>query len=496
MTHATAFAWSGSIIFGLAVARTMTRATITRARAAGFEMLWQKTERSASCPKNREVTFSAELRNRSSEVLVLDPISPLSAPELSVRVEPQTAVLPPHSSLTVHVTIRPLRVGVHGIQGLSVVVRDDTAAYEAQLTFANTIVIEVTPQMWTLAKLPVRGGRGRYRAPAERTRPLSGESLELRELRERQSGDPLRKIAWKASARRGILLVRDDEREQHNVVHFVLDASVELWAGRMGETALDDQIDRVASAIRSSLRRGDRVGLTVVASRVLASIEPDLGTAHERKLMSALVHAATTRDSDRSGLDAGDVAAIILEHLRPIDPSGTKHLTPVDLDAIARLAQRHLHRAPLSQPPEPFAPTPNERLLRRYLAAYGLPSVGRTTTDRDSTDREVLELLRRLLTTRPDRIVVCSPWPSPRLFEGLLQLQRRLRTARVTLDWSVTDNMAGLPHPVNVAGKVVEQALEWHANVAQEKGALSLRRLGIRNPTHYRVSQPSPPSSE
>lgn len=492
----TPFAWSGSILIGLAFARTMTRASIARARAAGFEMLWQRTDRSASCTKNQEVTFLAELRNRSKELLVLDPISPLCAPELNVRVEPNQAVVPPHGSLTIQVQVRPLRVGIHGIQGLTVVVRDDNAAFEAQLTFANPVVIEATPQIHGLTKLPLRGGRGRYRAPAEKTRPLSGESLEFRELRHLVSGDALRKIAWKASARRGTLLVRDDEREQHNVVHFILDASVELWAGRLGEAALDEQIDRLASTIHGAMRRGDRVGLTVVAARVLAAFEPDLGIAHERKLMSALVHATTTRDADRSGLDVNDVAAIILEHLRPIEPVLTKRLTPVDVDAIARLAQRHIHRAPFSAAPEPAAASANERQLRRYLAAYGLPSVSRTTTDRDSTDRELLELIRRLIATRPDRIIVCSPWPTPRLFDGIQQLQRRLRKARITLDWSVTNTMAGLPTPIGTSGLVVEQALKWHATTEHEKGAVALSKLGIHGPQLYRPPPLTSPTSE
>jgi hypothetical protein len=224
--------------------------------------------------------------------------------------------------------------------------------------------------------------------------------------------------------------------------------------------------------------------LTIIGSRVLASFEPDLGSVHERKLVSALLHASTTRDSDRSGLDVNDITAIVLEHLRPIDPQGIKNLTPENVDAVSRLAQRHLPRAPLAHPPEILAPTPNERLLRRYLAAYGLPSIGRTTTDRDATDRELIETIRRLIATRPDRIVIYSPWPSPRLRDGLWLLRRRLRNARIVLDWSVTNDMAGLPSSVDVKGKAVEQVLEWHADAARDKGARALRKLGIRTPIY------------
>ena len=62
-------------------------------------------------------------------------------------------------------------------------------------------------------------------ADAGRPGPLSGDGYELRELRDHQPGDPFKRIAWKASARHGTLLVRDHEREERDVVWLLLDAS-------------------------------------------------------------------------------------------------------------------------------------------------------------------------------------------------------------------------------------------------------------------------------
>lgn len=472
--------WAGAIVVGLAATRMLTRTTIARARAAGFEMLWQQAERTAVAHRLQPFTLTAELRNRSGEILVLEHIAPLAPAELEVRIQPSRAVMPPHSSLTLKVQVTPLRVGFHGLQGMTVVVRDDGAAFEAQLTFANCIVIETRPQILAWSRLGHPGGRGRNLAAATKTRPIAGESVELRELRELQRGDALRKIAWKASARRGRLLVRDDEQEQHSVLYFVLDASVELWAGVVGKSALDEQIDGLASVMKTSLRRGNRVGLAIVGSRTLALVEPGQGRAQEGKLLAALIQAATTRDSDRSLYDEQDIGAMILEQLRPIDPKATKQFSPLDLDAIARLAHRHLSHAPLAPPPEPQAPTIRERTLRQYLAAFGLPSPARTTTDRDATDRELLATVRTLLTSRPDRIVFYSPYPSARLIEGLVSLKRRLQKARIELGWTPTDTMLGLPAPRGSAGAIIVQAMAWHRQADRDKGELALAKIGIR----------------
>ena len=81
-------------------------------------------------------------------------------------------------------------------------------------------------------------------------------------------GDPFKRIAWKASARRGKLVVREMERDQRDVVWLVVDASVELWAGEPGHAPLDHAVEEIASVAARHLARGDRVGLVVTASRM------------------------------------------------------------------------------------------------------------------------------------------------------------------------------------------------------------------------------------
>src|SRR6185436_10676528 len=115
--------------------------------------------------------------------------------------------------------------------------------FEIPLTFANPFGIDVMPAPYRVFLRNARGGRSRTRAEAERPGPFSGDGYELREIREHRAEDPLKRIAWKASARRGKLMVRDHEQEERDVVWLVVDASVELWAGLHGGSPLDHAID-------------------------------------------------------------------------------------------------------------------------------------------------------------------------------------------------------------------------------------------------------------
>src|SRR5262249_15426401 len=167
-----------------------------------------------------------------------------------------------------------------------------------------------------------RGGRSHLVASSGRPGRTRGEGSDLRELREHQPGDPFRRIAWKASAKRGQLLVRDFEREERDVVWAVLEASVELWAGPLGRAAMDLAIDVVAAVCTRHLSRGDRVGLYITAPGLKAVIPPDHGPAHGNKIAHALTVGCGTYDAHRSELDDSDVAVRVLEHLRPLDSRG------------------------------------------------------------------------------------------------------------------------------------------------------------------------------
>jgi hypothetical protein len=327
-----------------------------------------------------------------------------------------------------------------------------------------------------------RGGRSRRSAPQGRPGALAGDGDSLRELREHLPGDPFRRIAWKASARCGQLLVREHEREERDVVWVLLDASIELWSGAPGTAPLDAAIDEAATVIGRHLQRGDFVGLAVVGARTLSYIEPATGPAHAMRLTAALAHAPQCLEPERSGLDEADVAHRVLEHLRPLDPRAAANVRPDELDRIARRADRvAAQRAPFRAVTVPAA-TRRERSLRRYLAAFGLGSPARVEPDRPRTDVELARLLVKLgrEKRRPSLVYLWSPPPDPAtrpaLERGLSNLPRKrfeLRWMSMRLDAGIAGGPSGVPH-------VVAETVSLRARAALRRGEQALRRLGVR----------------
>ncbi|MCC6213893.1 MAG: DUF58 domain-containing protein [Polyangiaceae bacterium] len=478
--EAAIVAWGGALVVGLAIARAVTHLSVARIRSAGFEMLWRNEPKSRVVARGETVELAAEIRNRDSRAARFVALRVVASPEVLVEVEPREGEVAAQGRLAATVRVTPLRVGRQGLHGLSLEVQGAPGLFEVPLTFANPLGLEVRPAPAGVARRSARGGRSRRSAEVGRAGAVAGDGDELRELREHRAGDPFKRIAWKASARRGVLLVREFEREEREVVWLVLDASVELWSGAPGRAPLDLAIDEVALVAQRHLARGDRVGLLIVAARVLAEVRPDRGPAQGARIDAALALAAGTLDHDRCDLDEAEVAQRVVEHMRPLDPEAAHRLSPTDLDRVARRADRVRARAVFGSS-EIVGATPRDRTLRRYLAAFGLTAPPRQEPERPRTDPLLAEALARLARERPKPSVIFVWSPPAELGERpALEAALRARSRRVALHWiPMTQAHAAAPGASDVA-TAASEAVALRARVAEARGGRALAALGVR----------------
>lgn len=479
--EAAIVAWGGALLVGLAVARAVTHLSVARVRSAGFEMLWRSEPRVRRVARGEVLELEAEVRNRDTRAARYVGLRAVASPNLEVSIEPPEGEVPAGGRLRALVKVRANRVGRHGLYGLSLEVQGSPGLFEVPLTFANPFGVEVMPRAFALAMRSPRGGRSRMVAAEGRPGPLSGDGMELRELREHRPGDPFKRVAWKASARRGQLMVRDYEREERDVVWLLLDASIELWSGPVGKAPLDLAVDEVAAVAQRHLARGDRVGLGILGARRLAWIRPDRGPTHGIALLGALAHATGTLDADRSDLDEVDVALRVLEHMRPLDPAAAHRVRPSDLDRVARRAERVRPRSPFPGA-EVYAETSRERTLRSYLAAFGMASPARLEAERPRTDGRIAQALERVTRDRPvaSAVYLWSPAPDlgsrPEIMRALGKFPRR----SCDLRWVTMRLEPSIPRSGPPLAEAVADAVAIRALVAQERGEHELRRQGIR----------------
>jgi len=136
-----------------------------------------------------------------------------------------------------------------------------------------------------------------------------GSGLELRELRDYVPGDPLKSVAWRATARRRRPLVRAFEEETIRRIQIVLDIGPTMRAGTPGGTALDRGIDLAAALCRHLGR--EKVGLTTYDHRIYGHFPARAGIAHLQHRLGHLLELYRVVDADLTEVCDAEVTALV-----------------------------------------------------------------------------------------------------------------------------------------------------------------------------------------
>ncbi len=114
-----------------------------------------------------------------------------------------------------------------------------------------------------------------------------GIGTEFYSIREYMPGDSMRRINWKASARKGELLVNEYEGENSGDAIIVLDANEESLTGTERSNTFKAGVRAALSISASMLRQRNRVGLVVLGD-YLTWLYPEFGKRQLYRMMEAL----------------------------------------------------------------------------------------------------------------------------------------------------------------------------------------------------------------
>jgi uncharacterized protein (DUF58 family) len=113
-----------------------------------------------------------------------------------------------------------------------------------------------------------------------------GEGIEFADLRRWSPGDPVRRVNWRASARRGELWMNESHPERNIDVILFVDAFAE--ARRGADSTLDLAARATAAIADAYVSRRDRVGL-ISFGGILRWLAPELGTTQLYRVVDALL---------------------------------------------------------------------------------------------------------------------------------------------------------------------------------------------------------------
>jgi uncharacterized protein (DUF58 family) len=311
-----------------------------RASAPAFTLRRIAPERYALA---RADAFAYEIENRGDVALRCGIIEAPVA-KLAIATGGVTAVVAPRSRAWVEIGFVPRERGRTALA-------DSYAWYETLAGLVRHRVridgaqpIRILPDLAALENANDLAVRARTIDAGLRRLRRRGTGTEFESLREYSAGDAFRDIDWKATARRGRVMVAQYEVERSQQVIVAIDAG-RLMAARLGDRRKLDYAVGAALGIAGLARHAaDRVGVHAFAATTLAAVRPAAGPAAAAAIVEALADVEPQLDEsdyERAALELQRTyrkRSLIVVFTDLFDPVASSSV----LASLGLLVRRHL----------------------------------------------------------------------------------------------------------------------------------------------------------
>ena len=202
----------------------------------------------------------------------------------------------PRQSLTL--PLLPARWGAYSLWTVHLRAFDDFRLRRFEARVRADVVVRVYPSTERLRTLirPLRT----HVYPGSRVAAQKGEGIEFADLRPYVSGDRVRSVNWRASARRGELWVNQRHPERNVDVVLLLDTFAQ--AGPAGEGTLEQMVRGASSLASAWLRDRDRIGV-IAFGGTLRWLEVGAGPLHAYRLIDAFLDTQVVFSYAWKGVD-------------------------------------------------------------------------------------------------------------------------------------------------------------------------------------------------
>ena len=323
----------------------------------------------------QEVTVSLALHNRgggSAPLLLLEDRLPARLPG---RSRFTLNGVEPGGRRDVSYTVRPQRRGRYEVGPLALSMVDPFGLAKISSSAAPAQSFLVHPRTEPLA-LPRDAGDRRSVSTSALRQPTGAQGEDFYALREYVQGDDLRKVHWPSSAKRGKVMIRQEETPWHTRATIVVDDRSSAHATTGDPSSFEAAIEATASVIE--LYHG-----TGYAYRLAAAHHPGVasarGSAHFHRCMDLL---ATIQPGREDGSD------LLLSRLLDMEAHGmaeetfvliTGTLAPDVAAVLARLRRLFKQIIVVSFPAHRFiSVSPKQHADGEHISAQAAKNLGRS----------------------------------------------------------------------------------------------------------------------
>ena len=227
------------------------------------------------------------VRNTARHALIAGIVEQPS-PLLRYDVDELIAYVPAAGEIACTRPVTPIARGSAHLDVLYVWFEHPFGAIRRRARFAQPQEVRVYPDLSAVERYGTLHARNRLIEAGLRRMRLRGAGTEMESVREFETGDPFRAIDWKATARRGRLMVAQYEVERSQNVMMLLDAGRLMTAQAGDQRKFDYAVTAALSVAAVAAPANDKIGVVAFAGDILRAYAPRAGGRSTARIAAEL----------------------------------------------------------------------------------------------------------------------------------------------------------------------------------------------------------------
>lgn len=213
--------------------------------------------------------------------------------QLQIRDQSFSVSVPSRQSRTIRYTVRPTERGPYSFGAINVFVATPLGLVERRYRAGEGAEVAVYPSFKQMQKFSLMAASNRLEEVGVKKVRRVGHTMEFDRIREYVPGDDRRAVNWKASARRGDLMVNVYQDERAQPVYCVLNMGRVMEMPFDGMTLLDHSINTSLVLANLALEKHDRAGLLTFSHEMGPAVPADRRTDQLRRIQERLYRLNT-----------------------------------------------------------------------------------------------------------------------------------------------------------------------------------------------------------
>jgi uncharacterized protein (DUF58 family) len=196
-------------------------------------------------------------------------------------------------NVTIHYTLRPVKRGAYHFGTVNVFVSTSMGLISRRYKFEQPADVPVYPSYIQMRKYQLMAISNRLtEAGVKKVRKL-GHSMEFEQVKEYVSGDDYRTLNWKATARKGQLMVNNFTDEKSQQVYCIIDKGRVMKMPFEGMSLLDYAINASLVLSNVALLKQDKAGLITFSEQAGAFLAAGRSATQMQTILEILYNQKT-----------------------------------------------------------------------------------------------------------------------------------------------------------------------------------------------------------